>query len=155
MTGSFYRISSSLTLFFKVFIPTVWAVFFGSFMILIFIMGSDLSPVFAGFISKMIYVILFVAFFLLLRVTIIKLKRIELTDEAFYVTNYFKTFRYTYDSLEKVSEMDFILLKILVFRFKTTASFGKKVFCIKRSSVWNEFNTRFPDKLAHAIPSKD
>lgn len=155
MTGSFYRISSSLTLFFKVFIPTVWAVFFGSFMILIFLMGADLSPVFAGYVPKLIYVILFAVFFLLLRFTIMRLKRIELTEEAFYVTNYFKTFRYTYDSLDKVSEMDFILMKILVFRFKTTSTFGKKVFCIKRSSVWKEFNSKFPEKLAHAIPPKD
>ena len=155
MAGSHYRVSSSLTLFFKIFFPTFWSVFFGSFLILILFFGEQLGYAFTRIEVKAGFVVVFAGFFFLMYFTVMRLKRIELTHESFYVTNYFRTYRYTFDSLADVRVTDFIVGKILTLEFNSKAAFGKKVFCILRGSVWESFLATHPEVFSHLLEEKD
>ena len=81
------------------------------------------------------------------------IKRIEMDEEYIYATNYFKTFRYPYDSVESVSEQDYLLFKTLSFRLKEDGTFGKKISCIQSQKLYKDFILDHP-KVALALGIK-
>jgi len=140
------RVSSSWTLFYKVFLPTVWIVFFGALTFIVVIMGG------AGALSSHITIKLGVlAFFLsglaLLWLTIMNLKRVEMAEDTFYVTNYFKTYKYSYASLKEVKEWDLFVMHITVFKFIEKTAFGNKIFFIQRRKILTAFLAANPDLI--------
>ena len=142
------RVSSSWTLFYKIFLPTVWIVFFGVLTIFTLISGGVRSlPYHLAVQGTLVMVLL--SGFALLWFTLMDLKRVELTDDCFYVTNYFKTYRYTYDSLKDIRELKFLWINVTVFEFVQKSSFGKKIIFIQRRQVWNEFIDTHPEVFSH------
>ncbi len=133
------RISSDLTLFFKIFLPTAWIAFFGvatgvflfSFRSVLFVQAGALLFYLGGIA--------------LLYFTLIPLKRVEGSSEHLYVTNYFKTFRYTFESVRKVKAVDLFFVKVIVLHFKDKSSFGKKIFFIRRKTIWEEYLHDHPE----------
>lgn len=142
------RVSSSLTIFFKIFIPTTWIVFFGALTVFILFTGPDSGiPDLPGL--KAGALIFFVCGVLLLWFTLIKLKRVELADDHFYVTNYFQTFRYTYASLTQIQEWDLLIMTLVIFTLSSKGSFGRKIAFIGRGKVWRDFVRQHPEHFSH------
>ena len=140
------RVSSSWTLFYKVFLPTVWIAFFGALTLLVVVM-NDLGSLSAHLGIKLGVFAFFLSGLLLLWFTLMDLKRVELAEDAFYVTNFFKTFKYSYESLKEVREFDLIFLHITLFKFVAKTAFGKRIFFIQRRKVWTAFLQANPELL--------
>lgn len=141
------RVSSSWTLFYKVFFPTGWIVFFGVFAI--FLIFDGFGSVFLPMALRIGYIVFFIAGLILLWFTLMSLKRVEMDEEVFYVTNYFKTYKYSYDSIAAINEIDFIIMKVVTLKFVERSSFGKKVFFVARRAVWGDFVESHPDLFSH------
>jgi hypothetical protein len=77
--------------------------------------------------------------------TLIPLKRVEGSPEHIYITNYFKTFRYTFESLSRIRTLDLLLVKIIVVHFRDKTSFGKMIYFIRRKGVWEEYLLSHPE----------
>ena len=148
------RVSSYWTLFLKIFIPTVWIVFFGAVTIFVTVLNG-LGNISLGLSVKAAIIGLYAIGFVLLYISFLRLKRVEMTAEHFFVTNYFKTFRYTYQSLKNIKELDFLIMQIVIFEFVEKSAFGKKVFFVRRRKIWNEFVSEHPDSFAHLISTVD
>jgi hypothetical protein len=140
------RVSSSWTLFYKIFLPTIWIAFFGS-LTLIAITMNTLGAISSHIAVKLGVLAFFLSGLALLWFTLMDLKRVELAEDAFYVTNYFKTFKYSYQSLKEVKEFDLIFLHITLFKFVAKTAFGTKIFFIQRRKVWTGFLQANPDLL--------
>jgi len=139
------NISSNLTLLLKIFIPTFWITFFGAFTI-----ASLITPnLELGFTSTFIFRIGLTIFVLIgtsiLYFTFIQLKRVDMDDEFMYVSNYFKTYRYSYPSIEKIKERDFLLFHTIHVHFKEKGEFGKKIVFLSRSDKLNRFLRKHPE----------
>ena len=141
------RVSSNWTLGLKIFIPTTWIVFFGSLTIYIAMngFGQFQLPIAARAGAVGIYLV----GLLLLYVTLLRLKRVELSPTHFYVTNYFKTYRYTYDSIRVVKENDYLIFTTVVFKFVEKSTFGKQIYFVRRKKIWAEFIAEHPNLFAH------
>lgn len=126
MNHSTSRISSSFTLFFRLFVPIFWAVFFGAFTI-----GLLVTPQLPAVIDNIYFRIGLVVFYLsglaLLYFTILRLKRVEIDADFVYVTNYLKTYRYPFHNIESIHEVNLGIFQLATFRFKEKGSFGKKI----------------------------
>ena len=147
------RVSSSTTLFFKIFLPTVWIIFFGAFTLFVVFTGPSAGiPQLPGI--KIGAIIFYLIGLVLLWFTLLKLKRVELAEDHFFVTNYFRTFRYTYDSLKEIQEIDLLILTVVVFTFTSKGSFGKKISFISRRKVWLEYVEKHPDQFEHLLASR-
>ncbi len=133
------RVSTSATLILKFFIPTFWIIFFGLFLGGMFVVDFESLGSIPALYIKVIASVLYFSILLLFWMTIMSLKRMEMDEEYLYVTNYFKTFRYSYPSIEKVSQGDYIFFKTLSFHFKESGSFGKKVTCIQSQKLFGDF----------------
>ena len=137
------RVSSSWTLFYKIFLPTMWIAFFGALMMFIVFMDG-LGALSAHFGVKLGVLLFFLTGLAMLWFTLMDLKRVEMADDAFYVTNFFKTYKYNYRSLAEVKELDLFVMHITTFKFIAKTAFGKKIFFIQRRKVWSDFVNTYP-----------
>lgn len=138
------NISSNLTLFLKIFLPTFWMVFFGLFTI-----GSFVKDIYVGGLSPSIFRLACLLFFLLglslLYFTFMQLKRVDMDNEYMYVSNYFKTVRYPYSAVEKIVERDFLLFHNVYVYFKQSGFFGQKIVFLSRDKKLTRFLSSHPD----------
>ena len=96
------RISSAATLFFAVFLPVFWLVFFGSLIAGLFLVNiEDLDGTFFQFM-RWIFLVLFIVFAILIYRTILKLRRIDADEHYIYVSNYLRTIRIPYTQIDSL-----------------------------------------------------
>lgn len=142
------RISSNATLFLKVFIPTFWIVFFGIFTIAVWRLdNTGFGPVPAQTLK-----IGLTAFFLigsgLLYFSLMQLKRIEMDDLYVYASNYFKTYRYPFHNIEKITERDMGVFHLVSIYLKTPGNFGKKLRFLLDEPMFRDFLEQHPEAAA-------
>jgi len=124
------RLSSNLTLMFKLFIPIFWTVFFGAFVVAAFVTNSIEAPQIANDsfrLKSSIFIVVGILFFAL---TFMRLKRVDHDDSSIYVSNYIKTYKYPLDTIESITIYNHLVLKAAHMRFKGKSSFGKKIIFI-------------------------
>ncbi|MFN7117301.1 MAG: hypothetical protein ACK4TA_10915 [Saprospiraceae bacterium] len=142
------RISTNLTLFYKFFIPTFYLAFFGAFTILSFSLRS--IPLFGRFIIVGLFLASAVFFYF----TLLRLKRVEIDEQFIYVTNYFKHYRYSLDSIEKIVERDFLVFRTATIHLHQAGSFGKKMFFVPSGSLYNDFWKNHPNLRVDLLRKK-
>ena len=120
------NISSNWTLLLKIFLPILWGAFFG--LITIAFWFSDQPTV--GTMPIDSFRLLMSSFFFtgmaVLYFSFIQLKRVEVDDHFFYVTNYKDTARYPFHNIEKIETANYFLFKIMRLYYKEAGIFGKK-----------------------------
>ncbi len=144
------RVSTNLTLFYKFFIPVFWIIFFGALTTATFFYGEELSgamPVKSLQIGTLLF---FISGALVLALTLMRLKRVEMNEEFVYVTDYFRNFRYPWHNIEAINEVKFLFFNIVSIRLKTPGTFGKRMTFIASKSQWEAFLKGHPE-LAQAI----
>lgn len=133
------RLSSNWTLFLKIFLPVFWISFFGGFLIAVYTTNSIQAPQFSSgkFRSgAVIFVLSGMIFFLF---TFFRIKRIDADDKFIYISNYFRTYRYTFDAIEKITVYDHLILKAAHLKFKGKTSLGRKIVFLPVMDSLREF----------------
>ncbi len=130
------RVSSNFTVFFKLFIPTVWIVFFTIFTISIFTIDDQSLPFLTSPVFKYPFLAGYLIFFALIYFTIIQLKRVELGPDFYYVSNYLKTYKLVYEDIASVSIFSLGRLMIVSFRLKASGSFGNKIVFLASKQLY-------------------
>lgn len=120
------RISTSLTLFFRLFVPIFWIVFFGAFTVAL-VLTSQLPAALNSVYFRIGVVIFYLIGLLFLYFTFLRLKRVEIDPDFVYVTDYLKTYRYPFHNIESIKEINLYLFYLCTIRFKEKGSFGKKI----------------------------
>ncbi len=147
------QISSNFTLFFKIAFPIFWVVFFGAFTLAA--LTTEMHTAFP--ISKptfqLLAILFFISGFLLIYFTLWQLKRVEFFPESFYVTNYFKHYRYGYDMIESISYTNLIIFRIMVIKLTQKGHFGRKIPLIISRKRHQLFREIFP-KMSASIGLK-
>ena len=139
------RVSTNLTLFYKIFLPTFWIVFFTSFGVYVWFFNTgNIGNISAG-MFKIIYLIFFIVFLLLFYFSIMSLKRVEMDGQSIYVTNYFKHFKYSYGNIEKIVEAPYPFVKLVTIHFKKEGNFGKKIFFVPSKKRFQQFLINHPE----------
>ena len=143
-----FQLSSSTTLFLKVFLPCLWLAFFGAFLITVillddpYIMGFPMIFFQVGLISFLLVGFIFFYF------TTFKLKRVDADETHLYVSTYFRNFRYSFESVEKVKVTNYNLLHLATLTFFEAGSFGKKIVFILSQRNLKKFLESYPEKTA-------
>lgn len=138
------RVSSNLTLFFKIFIPVLWTVFFGAMLIAIFVLKEELFE--GNTLSFRIgAVVFYLSGLIMYYFLLFNLKRVEFSEEHAYVTNYFKTYRYPWDSIIKFEEISFLIFTITTIVLKEPGLFGKKMTFLASRKAYNKFMEEHPE----------
>ncbi|MCB0643282.1 MAG: hypothetical protein KDC44_16650 [Phaeodactylibacter sp.] len=147
-----HQVSSNLTLFFKFFIPIFWIAFFGALTIAVFVQDVDYFENIPAFLFRMGMLLFLVLGTVALAFTFFRLKRVEMGLDYVYVTNYFKTVRYTWDSIEKVHVSDWLALKSARIELKEAGTFGRRIsFLLSRKRI-RAFAMDYPDRIVQYFP---
>lgn len=133
------RLSSNLTLFFKLFVPTGWVSFFGLFALVIFLVDTTDKPLLASFEFRVGFMVFFLIFLTIIYFTIFQLKRVETEGGFIFVTDYFKTIKFPIENIDRISTLNLGLFKVVWLRLKTKGVFGKRIPFIAKKSSFNTF----------------
>jgi hypothetical protein len=138
------RVSTNLTLFYKIFIPVFWIVFMGAFTLAIWLTPASYIGAMTALNFRLAMVFIFLSGVALLYFTLLRLKRVEINQEFVYVTNYFKNVRYPYHNIEGIAVSRFLILTFVRIRLKTPGSFGKNIFFIASTERLKAVIREFP-----------
>lgn len=117
------QLSSSWTLAFRIFLPTFWLAFFGTFFFAtLFTDKNQIGQISMNGLRWGLLVFILVFLFVFWK-TVLRLKRIDADKEYVYVTNFFKNIRYLHADVEKIE-----LSKGIVFNYGTLVLKGKGYF---------------------------
>jgi hypothetical protein len=138
------RLSSNATLFFNLFLPVFWSVFFGAFTLGIFL-ADEIYVRFLP-IASFRWAMLFFYFtgISVLYFTFLRIKRVELDSDYLYITNYFKTARYPIASLEQLEWRRWFLFSIGIIHLKVKGIFGQRIIYLSRKNIREDLQARFP-----------
>jgi len=139
------RISSNLTIVFKLFIPTFWVTFYGLLTLFIIFMDPETSPLFSSVQAKIIVVVLFVLFALLIYFTLFQLLRFDAGKEEFYISNYLKTFKYQFKDVESISTTKLLFINLLKIRMRQKTTLGKSFSVLYKKAYWEDFIRENPN----------
>jgi hypothetical protein len=138
------RLSSSLTLLVKFFIPVFWMCFFGAFTVAVWVTDEDVGPL-AFMEFRVGLTLFFVVGSLVLLFTLLRLKRVETDGKYLYVTNYFRTARYPFALISKVRLTGFSFLPVAFVRLQSAGIFGRRFFFLASRRNWDTLRTAFPE----------
>lgn len=142
-----HNVSSQLTLFFKVFIPTIWISFFGTIgSFLLFSADGQTNNLTMTFGAPIFSIIILL--FLLIGIGIlyyffIRLKRVELDKDFLYATNYVKHYRYPFHNIDHLKVRRFLWWRPTRVVLKSPGKFGKR-FTFLASNQLEEFLEKNP-----------
>lgn len=139
------RVSSNLTILFKIFIPTVWIVFFSIFTLMLFIASEQQIPFLTSPSFKFPFLAAYILFFLLIYFTLLQLKRVEMGAGYYYVSNYFKTYKLIYEDIERVDIIPVGRILVVTFHLRARSSFGKKIIFLASKNLFTLFLRDNPD----------
>lgn len=120
------QISSSWSLFWKVFFPTFYLVFFGLGNLIFWLSNLENYDQSELLTNRLIFGSAFVLGALLFSRTLWKLKRVDMDDQFVYVSNYFKTAKYSFDQIERITENKFLSRKIVRVYLTGKGVFGNR-----------------------------
>jgi len=144
-----HRLSSNLTLFFKLFIPVFWTVFFGAFTLVVLFYKNEFYGNIPRNAMQIGTVLFFISGIALMIFTLLRLKRVEMSEDGFaYITDYFRHRRYAFQDIEKIEESNFLLLKIVSIYLKASGTFGKRIIFIASGSGYRDFLNAHPELAA-------
>ena len=140
-----HRVSSNLTIFLKIFIPTVWFVFFTTILITIFTVSDQTLPALTTPGFKTGYVIFYLVVFSILYFTIFQLKRVEFGSDHYIVTNYLKTYKLIYDDIDTIHTNNLGRFILFTFKLKAKSSFGNKITFLASRQLYEIFLQAHPE----------
>lgn len=140
-----HRVSSNFTVFFKLFLPTVWIVFFTIFTISLFTVDEQTLPLLTSPVFKYPFLAAYLLFFALIYFTIMQLKRVELGPDCYYVSNYLKTYRLIYDDIESIKTFSLGRLELVTLKLKAKSSFGNKIVFLASKQLMDIFRKSHPN----------
>lgn len=148
------RLSSNFTIILRLFIPLIYIVFFGCLLIGSFFVTVNDSPFIANPVFRYGLLITYTIFVTLLYFTFMKLKRVDADTEYLYISNYFKTYRYTWDSISKLNTVNLIVCELIYVHLKEKSAFGKRIVFLASKPLVKSFFAENPDLFNHFYSSE-
>jgi hypothetical protein len=146
------RLSSNLTLFFKVFLPIMWLVIFGSTTLAFFAGRSAGMGFEAPWSLKLAMLLIFLSGAAFLYFTLLNLKRVEMGPDGAFVSNYFTHLQYKIEDVESITVTSFLLLSVATLRLKSAGTFGQNIRFIPSGSNFRPFWDAHPELKARLMP---
>jgi len=133
------QLSSSLTLMWAVAVPTMWFAFFGIFALAIFVSSRSYYGFVSATILKIIIPLILLAGLLLMFITVMKFRRIDIDADFLYATNYIKTYRYPWHNVKSIKTKKGLFFNKGIISLKEGGKFGANMTFLLSNRRWREF----------------
>jgi len=133
------RLSSNWTIVLKIVIPIIWLSFFASLLLASLLANPIEMPQVANASFRINIAIFILSGLVFFYFTLFKIKRVDADGRFIYVSNYFKTVRYTLDSVKVFEHYDHILFKAIHIHLHDKGRFGKRIIFLPKMIHFNIF----------------
>jgi hypothetical protein len=140
-----FQLSSSTTLFWKIFLPCFWAAFLGGFIVGSFLLDEPYMLGFPILWFRLFLIAILSLSLMYFKYSTLDLKRIDANEEHLFVSSYFKNYRYSYESIEKIA-LKKKNGKRAALTFVETSSFGKEIPFLMSIRNVKKFLEAYPEK---------
>mgnify|MGYP001054882725 CR=1 FL=1 len=141
-------VSSRWTFILKLAFPLVWAILMGGITLVICLSPLEtLRDPFDPFTAKGLIISFYLTILILFYWLFMRSKWVALSETNLYVSNFTKSYKYTYDSLSGFEEVNMFIFTKVVLHFHQPTKFGKSVSFI-RSYYWKHYLEKHPEVLA-------
>lgn len=140
-----FQLSSSTTLFWKIFLPAFWSAFLGAFIIGAFLVDEPYMLGFPTLFFKLFLIGILSLSLLYFKYNFINLKRIDANETHLFVSSYFKNYKYSYESIEKIALKRKNGNKAIL-AFVEPSSFGKEIPFLLSKRNMKKFLETYPEK---------
>jgi hypothetical protein len=138
------RVSTNLTLFYKFFIPIFWIVFFGATTLAVLFLEYEAIGDIPANNFKIGTVLFFLTGIIFFYWALLGLKRVEMDEQFVYVTNYFKTARYPYHQVDRITVGSFPIFHPITINLKNKGIFGKKITFVPSRKKFSFILEKYP-----------
>lgn len=145
-------VSTRWTLFLKLILPTLWTCFFGGMALAMLFVELQVNEPFSPLTARLMMFSFAVSTVGLLYLLFMRVKWVAMDAEHFYISNFFKSYKYTYDSVAAIEETKILWWRRITIHFHQPSAFGKSVFFIA-SYYWTYFLEKNPAVLAQLVES--
>jgi hypothetical protein len=143
-------LSSTMTLFWRIFIPIFGTVFLSALLAPFLLIGEDdyymSLPL---WLLRLLSLLIPAAWIFFVYRTLWRLKRVDADATHFYATNYWTTVRYPWQDLERIEEKVRLGRRVVNFHLHSAGRFGQ-IISFLPGSYYHEWMSENKNKLPYA-----
>jgi uncharacterized membrane protein YbhN (UPF0104 family) len=147
------RVSSNLTLFLALFFPVFFLTILSASTLAVWSYRFDYYGALPGPVLRIGMLIFMAVTLAVFYLTVWRLKRVEMDEQFFYVTNYFRHVRYPYHQVDQIKITDWRLFRTVSISLKVPGSFGRRVIFLPSGRVFEDFAASRPELASKLAPS--
>lgn len=139
------RVSSQLTIFIRIALPTIWLTTILSLTVLLIFAVSGKAQIFANPIVWIVFLVILISGIAFIYYVLWSIYRVDMDKRYVYVSDYFKTYKYSFDDIESIRDSKFLPGRIFIIRLKSKGSFGRTIAFLASQKLWTDFFAEHPD----------
>lgn len=139
------RVSSQLTIFLRIALPTIWLTAILSLVVLLGFAVSGKAGLFANPFLWIILLIILGSGAAFIYFILWKFYRVDMDAKFIYVTDYFRTFRYAFEDVAQIRDSNVFPGRVFVIRLKSKGTFGREIHFLASQKLWTDFIREHPD----------
>ncbi len=144
-------VSSQWTLSLKLLLPTFWFCFFGGLSLVLFITPlSGIGEPFSPMSARLIMLSFVLSTAAIYYIVFYPLKWVALDLDKMYVSNFFKSVQYSYDSIDSIHESRMLFWNKVTVNFHRPGVFGDS-FVFFGSYYWHYYLKKHPEVLSQLL----
>ena len=141
------QVSSNATLILRLFFPVLLGVFFGALTIYFWVDRRAFYGPLDGTAVRLAITAFYLGMMGLFFFTVWRLRRVEMSRDWVYVTDFFRQARYPWTNVAAVTETSLGIAKLVRVRFHAPGSFGESALFVASGSRWASFKEEHPEKI--------
>ena len=130
-----------MTLVLRIALPVIYLSFFGMFIIAVFLVETNFLLLSEPWFRAGL-VVTYLLFASILWFTFLRLRRVEFADDHFFVSNYFKNFRYHKCAVESIKELNIGICTIVKISLLEKGSWGKHLYFMAKKDNFLAFKQK-------------
>lgn len=148
-------VSSQWTLTLKLLLPTFWFCFFGGITLFLFFSSlENIGKPFTPTMTRLIMVSFLLSTAGIYYLVFFRIKWVAMDEERLYISNFRKSYQYTYDSIARVEETKILLWNKVTIHFHEPIQFGGTSIIFFGSYYWYYFLKKHPNVLQQLLPEE-
>lgn len=145
-------VSTRWTMLFKLLVPTFFLLFFGGIAVGTLFVDLDVQAPFTPTSARIMLFTFVLSVWGILYLLFMRIKWVALDESHIYVSNFFKVYRYTYDSISGIDSTSVLWWKKVTVHFYSKGYFGSSIQFIP-SAYWAYFLDKHPEVMEQIAAS--
>lgn len=139
------RVSSQLTIFIRIAVPTILLTTIISLTILLAWAVQGRAQIFSNPIVWAVFLVILLGGLFFVKYILWRLYRVDMDEHNVYVSDYFKTYKYPFSDIAEIRDSKFLQGRIFIIVLKSKGSFGKEIYFLASQKLWQDFIAEHPD----------